>query len=114
MPGEELASPVRELLAVPQVEPLDVVAVLGKRGQGRVPHCLLVGQGDHQMIFNSIFTWHPFKLRLFKNPPHLRAKFSTTVPSTSTCHETRMIVCIFLLFLCKDEILLRILEQSDK
>lgn len=46
MPGEELASPVRELLAVPQVEPLDVVAVLGKRGQGRVPHCLLVGQGD--------------------------------------------------------------------
>ena len=46
MPGEELASPVRELLAVPQVEPLDVVAVLSKRGQGGVAYRLLVGQGE--------------------------------------------------------------------
>ena len=32
-------------------------------------------------------TWQPFKLRLFRKPPHLRARFSTTIPSTSTWHE---------------------------
>ena len=40
MPGKILASPVRELLAVAQVEPLDVVAVLRERRQRRVTHCL--------------------------------------------------------------------------
>ena len=51
MPGKKLASPVGEFLAVSEVEPLDVVAVLSKRGQGGVAHRLLVGQGDH-LIFN--------------------------------------------------------------
>ena len=40
MPGKILASPVRELLAVAQVEPLDVVAVLRERRQRRVTHRL--------------------------------------------------------------------------
>ena len=46
MPGKKLASPVGEFLAVSEVEPLDVVAVLSKRGQGGVAHRLLVGQGE--------------------------------------------------------------------
>ena len=44
MPGQILASPVRELLAVAQVEPLDVVAVLRERRQRRVTHRLA---GNH-------------------------------------------------------------------
>ena len=52
VPGEELASPVRELLAVSQVQPLDVVAVLGKRGQGGVAYRLGGGQGDLQLLGN--------------------------------------------------------------
>ena len=44
------------------------------------------GHDDHVRDGQG-FTWHPFKLRLFKNPPHLRAKFSTTIPSTSTWDE---------------------------
>ena len=34
-----------------------------------------------------IATWHPFRLKDFRNPPHRFAKFSTTTPSMSTFKE---------------------------
>ena len=50
MPGKILASPVRELLAVAQVEPLDVVAVLRERRQRRVTHRLVgIQDQDHKI-----------------------------------------------------------------
>ncbi len=48
MSGKGLAGPVSELLAGLQVQILDVVAVLGEGGEGRVPHSL--EQRDHQLV----------------------------------------------------------------
>ena len=40
--GQGLTGAVGQLLAGLQVQPLNVIAVLGKRGQRRVSHCLYI------------------------------------------------------------------------
>ena len=48
----------------------------------------------HGMSYLSmLITSQPFKLRLFRKPPHRLAKFSTTMPSMSTWNSKRSTFC---------------------
>ncbi len=52
MSGQGLTGAVGQLLAGLQVQPLNVIAVLGKGGQRRVSHCLYIEKN-----FKNIFTF---------------------------------------------------------
>ena len=95
--GEAVYCLVRQLVTRGQVEGLNVAAVGGEAAEGGVAHILM--DVNHKLQSKqqscSLRTWQPLRLRLLRKPPHLLARFSTTVPSMSTWNSNKSTFCQF-------------------
>ena len=102
--GQAVQGLVGQLAAGGQVQRLNVAAVGGEAAEGRVANILQTRVMKDQTStawFNSTkcsflqlcCTWQPLRLRLLRKPPHLFARFSTTVPSMSTWNSNKSTFC---------------------